>query len=189
LQSPASQTGSVSGDHLQSTQGQHGFHVWAFWSSRYTWLPPLSDEDAILRRRLEPHETEIFHVKAVTPDLPQYIGSDLHFSCGKEVQHFATFAAGESADGSRRVDLQLSTSLHRVGHVWVYVPVTQTDHIRVMTESTASAFAGGSLWTVVGNTPRVNSNGSILLVGRILRIRVVVRADGSPDDGRVQILY
>ena len=179
----------------QSDEGRHGFHVWSFWSSRYTWLPPrslnddtASDNDSYdtthLRRRLEAHETEIFHVKAVTPDLPQYIGSDLHFSCGKEVQYFTV-----RREKPHVINLQLQTSLHRVGHVWVYLPVTRTDHVRVVQANVGDDNGSGSTWTVVGNTPRVHSNGSTQLVGRIIRIRVVVRADGSDQDGWLQIHF
>ena len=72
-----------------SSEEDHGYHVLAFWSSRYSWLPPqkLSSEQP-QSKRLDSHETEIFHIKRVSPEYPQYVGSDLHFSCCKEIFRF-----------------------------------------------------------------------------------------------------
>jgi hypothetical protein len=57
----------------------HGYHVFAFWSSKYSWIAHSKedgndDPEHTVCKRLRPHETELFHIKKVTPDLPQYIG-------------------------------------------------------------------------------------------------------------------
>ena len=73
----------------------YGNHVFAFWSGTYTWMPEAKGADNVhssLSKKLKAHETEIFHLRAVTPDVPQYIGSDIHFSCGQEVQTFVAKA-------------------------------------------------------------------------------------------------
>jgi len=70
---------------LQSTENggddeeETGYHVFGFWSSKYSWLAnPKEDEnddpDHTVCKLLRPHETEVFHIKRVTPDTPQYIG-------------------------------------------------------------------------------------------------------------------
>jgi hypothetical protein len=56
-----------------------GFHVFGFWSSKYSWLanPKENDNDDpnhTVCKNLRPHQTEVFHIKRVTPDTPQYIG-------------------------------------------------------------------------------------------------------------------
>lgn len=62
----------------------HGYHVFGFWSSRYSWLASCDDEtdeernddfEYSVSKLLRPHETEVFHIKKVTPDAPQYIGT------------------------------------------------------------------------------------------------------------------
>ena len=166
----------------------HGYHVLAFWSSRYSWLPPQttatstrnhqsspsSSTDSILSRRLLPHETEIFHMKQVTPDRPQYLGSDLHFSCCREVARFvvvdheASSSSNTNTSSSRAVHIYLRTTVHRVGHVFVFLPILNTTPVRV----TVNGQPG--LWIAVGNTPKVADNGSPKLAGRVIRISVTV---------------
>ena len=47
-----------------------------------------------------------------------------------------------------------------------------------------------ALWSVVGNTPRKLPHGdSPRIVGRVIRIAVVIHSDGRPHDGEVNIDY
>jgi len=156
--------------------GIHGYHTFGFWSSKYSWLPDhRQGVEQTISRKLNPHETEIYHVKPVTPDAPQYIGSDLHFSCGKEVRSFLVT--------KHSITITLDTSYHRVGRVFVFLPRMTIEHVRVT--------VGGSVGrcTAVGNTPKVSDNGSPRLAGRIVQIPVVIHSDGRPQDGEIVIEY
>ena len=158
--------------------GEHGYHVFAFWSSRYSWLPSDNHDNGgeaehTIHKKLAPHATEIFHIKPVTPDKPQYIGSDLHFSCGRELRAF------QASPNSLR--LILNSELKRAGRIFVFVPRTNVDHVRVNVNGKQGR------WSVVGNTPNVNENGSPRLVGRVISIAVSVKADKSQKDGSVAI--
>jgi hypothetical protein len=56
-----------------------GYHVFHFWSMKYSWLAnhrevANDDPDYTICKMLRPHQTELFHVKQVTPDRPQYLG-------------------------------------------------------------------------------------------------------------------
>jgi len=168
-----------------------GYHIFSFWSGKYTWVSledthhrndEADEAVAALRRTLGPHETEIFHIRPVTPNLPQYVGSDIHFSCGHEVSSFTIHP-----DPKHQVDIQLKSNLNRVGHIYIYVPVVDTSHVQMT--------MGGRTpvrWTVVGNVPSTLPGGSIgasQCIGRILRIMVVVHGDGSEGDGLVTVEY
>jgi hypothetical protein len=41
-----------------------------------------------LIKKIKPHATEIFHIMPAEPSRAQYIGSDLHFSCGFKANSF-----------------------------------------------------------------------------------------------------
>ncbi|KAL7578138.1 hypothetical protein ACA910_012583 [Epithemia clementina (nom. ined.)] len=178
-------------------QEDHGYHVLAFWSSRYTWLPPQGGasgsyhhhavEQQALGRRFYPHETEIFHIKRVTPHCPQYLGSDLHFSCCREVSRFVVVPEDKNT-----VLIELKTDLNRIGHVFVFLPVINTSNIHVQMNGAPA------LWIAVGNTPQVGENGSPRLVGRIIRISVTVQVaatdpvvGGQPrsENGKIWIQF
>jgi hypothetical protein len=168
-----------------------GYHVFSFWSGKYSWVS-LEDTKhsqgepdepvSALRRKLGPHETEIFHIRPVTPDVPQYVGSDIHFSCGHEVLSFVFHP-----NPKHQVDIQLKTNLNRVGHIFLYVPAVDTSHVQVT--------VGGRTpvrWTAVGNVPSPvpgGTMGTTQCIGRILRIMVVVHGDGSDKDGLVNVEY
>lgn len=161
------------------TKHPDGYHTFAFWSSRYAWLPdrfrnPDGSIETISKKLLA-HETEIYHIKPVTPDQPQYIGSNLHFSCGKEVRLFRAY--------SNKVNIFLETTYHRVGDVFVFIPRTTTSNLRVT--------VGGqpARATAVGNVPHVNDSGTSQLIGRVVCIHVVIHADGRDDDGAIKIEY
>ncbi|KAG7367413.1 alpha-galactosidase [Nitzschia inconspicua] len=158
-----------------------GFHVFAFWSNRYRWISVKENEttDSLkpypISQRLLSHETEIFHIRKVTPGKPQYVGSDLHFSCGHEVLSF-------DASEQHRVKISLKTELSRVGHVFLFVPTVDTNHIQV------SVAGKPTRWSVVGNVPE-NEDGGSHCCGRIVRAMVVVHSDGSDSDGEIVVDY
>lgn len=167
-----------------------GYHVFSFWSGKYNWVSlhdtkhengQEDEEVSGLRRRLGPHETEIFHIRAVTPGIPQYVGSDLHFSCGHEVLSFLVHPSP-----AHKVEIQLKTDLNRVGHIYLFLPAVDTRHIQV----TVGGQSPGR-WTAVGNVPSPGGAtvGSYQCIGRIVRIMVVVHGDQSDCDGLIQVEY
>ena len=119
---------------------------------------------------------EIFHIKPVEPHNPQYLGSDLHFSCGHEVN---IFHAQENL-----LTIQLQTDYHRIGHIFVFVPIVSTSQVK------ATCCGEPSRWTVVGSTPHVGENGCPSHVsGRVLQIEVACHGDGRDNDGLVTLEY
>jgi hypothetical protein len=165
--------------------GEHGYHVFAFWSSRYSWLGPIArhegssgagaGHDYTVSKLLGAHATEIFHIKPVTPDAPQYIGSDLHFSCGRELRSFRA-----SRDC---LEIRLVSEYKRAGRVFVFIPRSTLESVRV------TARGAPGRWTAVGNTPKVSDNGSPRLIGRIISIPIMIRADGFSDDGHIHVSF
>jgi hypothetical protein len=159
------------------TADHHGYHVFAFWASSYTWLPeaPSGNVHPSLSKRLGAHETEIFHLRLVTPDLPQYVGSDIHFSCGQELQSFEATR--------NRVKLCLWNNHSRKGHVYLFIPRHNLDRLAVNVNGKRSTF------DVVANTPGSDTSGGKLCIGRIISIPVVVRGDGSDMNGEVLVTF
>ena len=157
----------------------HGYHTFGFWSAKYSWVPHnRRGEDTpehTISRRLNAHETEIYHIKPVTPEGPQYIGSDLHFSCGKEVHSFNV--------SSNTVTILLDTTYQRVGHVFVFIPRVNTSNLKATVNDKTTR------WDAVGNTPKLSDNGSTRLMGRVIRIKVTVHANGQDNDGRIVLEF
>jgi hypothetical protein len=80
--------------------------------------------------------------------------------------------------------IQLQTDYHRVGHIFVFVPIVSTSQVK--------ATCGGEpcRWTVVGNTPHIGNNGSpSSVLGRVLQIEVVCHGDERDNDGLVTLEY
>jgi hypothetical protein len=184
---PPPSHGWAAGDESEETQlSEHGYHIFAFWSSKYSWLPRMkvssdgqlhNSDHQTVSKYLNAHATEIFHVKPVTPDAPQYIGSDFHFSCGQELVLFQPSSSG--------LRLQVNTELQRSGRVFLFIP-------RVNLESNLKIQVAGApgRWSTVGNTPKAtNANNNASLLGRIVSIMVTVRADKSPKDGVIDIHF
>lgn len=175
----------TSEDSEDTELSEHGYHVFAFWSSKYSWLPQMkiSDDgqlhssDQTISKYLGAHATEIFHIKPVSAEWPQYIGSDFHFSCGQELLTFRP--------SSNRLHLRISTELQRSGRIFVFVPRVNIDkNVRVLVAGEQGR------WNTVGSTPRTNLQGhSHSLLGRIISIMVTVRADKSPKDGHVDVEF
>jgi hypothetical protein len=128
-----------------------------------------------LSKKLKAHETEIFHLRAVTPNVPQYIGSDIHFSCGQEVQ---TFVAKRN-----RVNISLKSYHSRKGHIFLYIPRHDVSDI------VASANGKRTPFRVIANTPGPNVGRGRSCIGRIISIPVEVRGDGSKMDGLVELTF
>jgi hypothetical protein len=173
------ETGNSEDVDMRST-GKDGYHVFAFWSSKYSWLPKAREDsvagpDNTISKMLAPHATEIFHIKPVTPDWPQYIGSDLHFSCGQELLSFVP--------SRHALRMCLATDYKRSGCVFVFIPRINTDtNVKV----TVAGVPGR--WTTIANTPKTNGNGGAsTLLGRVISIVVQVNADGSPHDGIIEM--
>lgn len=184
LPAPTTGWGNETGAELRQSAlsrdyGEYGYHVFAFWSAKYSWLPTIKHEgehgpEQTISKRLPPHATEIFHIRPVKPGEPQYVGSDLHFSCGREVR---SFAATEKS-----LCLGLNTDYHRTGRIFVFIPKASTESIRV------SVRGREARWVLVGNTPKVNGNGSTpRLLGRVIAIPVTIMSDGNELDGEIRI--
>ena len=160
-----------------------GYHVFSAWSGRYRYLSMKGsngNDPYPIKQRMLAHETEIFHIRKVTPSKPQYIGSDIHFSCGYEVMSFDT----SSSPNGNNVAIRLKTELKRVGHVFLFIPIVDTSHVNV-------TLAGKSApWSVICNVPDEHKEGVIsVCCGRIIRITVIVNADGSEKDGELHVDY
>ena len=147
----------ASDDRSGCSAGHCGYHVFSFWSCMYTWMPKAPDANGNVHpsvgKRLVAHETEIFHLREVTPDMPQYIGSDIHFSCGKEL---VTFEVTKNS-----VKLCLRKSFSRRGHIYLFIPRHDLSNLAVHTNGQTGSFR------VVGNTP--GPPGSHSCIGRIVR--------------------
>mmetsp|Transcript_25542 Transcript_25542/g.70311 ORF Transcript_25542/g.70311 Transcript_25542/m.70311 type:complete len:1113 (+) Transcript_25542:108-3446(+) len=162
-----------------------GYHVFSTWSGRYKYLSLKGSHDNDpypITKYLLAHETEIFHIRKVTPTKPQYIGSDIHFSCGHEVLSFDVSPPSSSA--SNRVTICLKTELKRTGHVYLFVPVVDASHVKVTMAGKATS------WSAICNVPDDQENQLVShCCGRIVRIMVVVHADGSERDGEIVVDY
>lgn len=161
---------------LSSISIENGWHLFSFWSERYSWISSsqVINDGNIEPRLLGKHETEIFHIKAVTPGKPQYIGSSFHFSCGLEVFSF-------DSSEKNKVMINLRRALNRSGYVYLFVPTVDTSHVRVFLANAPAR------WSVFGSTPL--EGGSSHCCGRIIKIEVVVRGDGSDRDGEIVVEY
>jgi alpha-galactosidase len=162
------------GDH--GSVREDGFHIFSFWSGDYQWMPdPRTKEGERfdLKKLLHPHETEIFHIKPVSPNMPDYIGSAIHFSCGYEVSTIA-----------RKPDsltIQLRKDFYRLGYAYLYIPRPKLDEMQVTVAGVTAAFES------VGNTPAADDQNR--LAGKVIRLPVVVRGDGSENDGKIVVKF
>uniref|UniRef100_A0A7S0CG02 Uncharacterized protein n=1 Tax=Proboscia inermis TaxID=420281 RepID=A0A7S0CG02_9STRA len=91
-------------------------------------------DEQILSKNLSPHETELFHIKPVSINCPQYVGSSLHFTCGMEVESFE-WTMGDCNDDvlghvGCSVLIQLKTNYSRSGDIYVYLPRYTRRHLQ-----------------------------------------------------------
>jgi len=153
-----------------SSSSKLGFHVLAFWGSKYSWIPhQRGGKQRTLGKRLDPHETEIFHVKPVR-DEPQYIGSDIHFTCGHEVRFFRASDCW--------LELGLNNYCRRSGYIFVFLPKCG-DGIKATVNGKCGHFELVSTISPDGDGPP----------GKVLRLWVTVRGDGSDNDGLISMVF
>ena len=160
-------------DHKQA----NGYHVFSFWSSKYLWISnDQIRKGRTLSKKLGPHESEIFHVKKVSTHLPQYIGSDLHFTCGCEVLSFLFV--------DNRVVVQLNTEFRRAGFIYVYIPTNRPSVQQVIVNNDDGRV---DCVTRVPSCVLPNcKNGTF--AGVVLRIWVIIHATDSANDGKIEII-
>jgi len=177
LQSPSTgwNAGETIDSHDHGPISEHGFHIFSFWSSEYTWRPDPREntQDHALSKTLAAHATEIFHFKRVNPTMPDYIGSNLHFSCGYEVKYF------ESTPTSMAI--QMRKDCDRAGFVFLYIPSTKLDKLTVTVAGVEAQ------WKSVGNTP--DAMKVAVCIGRVIRVPVLVKGDGSSKDGEIMAKF
>ena len=162
---PKDSISSITGPGEKS---ESGYHVFSFWASEYVWIPheTLVDNSPLVKK-LESHQTEIFHIKPADPTSCQYIGSDLHFSCGFEV---ASFEAEE-----KRVLIQLKTNYAKKGSVYLFLPGKNFDNATVEVNGVAG------LMEIIAR-PTIAEH-----KGLVVRIPVVIKGTGKENDGVVSI--
>mmetsp|Transcript_25914 Transcript_25914/g.30103 ORF Transcript_25914/g.30103 Transcript_25914/m.30103 type:complete len:1534 (+) Transcript_25914:234-4835(+) len=153
-----------------------GYHVFAFWSSKYIWVSSHKlDGQKTISKRLGPRETEIFHVKPVQAHFPQYIGSELHFTCGYEVQSMSVT--------ERSIKLQFKNDSKRSGFVYLYVPTFDNKiHMTINGKATRAE--------VVTRTPQFSQSYAIY-GGQVIRVFVVIVGSNSSsgNDGSLTCRY
>jgi len=158
------------GDDALSAGSSLGYHVVAFWSSKYVWIPKKQiDNKWTLSKMLDPHETEVFHVKPVK-DEPQYIGSDIHFTCGYEVRHFKT-------NGLNELELAFKSEWRRSGYAFLFIPSSKN-----LIRATVNGRSGN--FDVIAK-PSLGEGKS----GRVVRVWVTIRGDGKDEDGIVVLKF
>jgi hypothetical protein len=161
--------------------GSLGYHVFAFWSGEYSWISCSNIDDntvgsSCINKRLASHETEVYHIKEVSANIPQYIGSTIHFSCGYEVRRFRATSSS--------VWIQLKTDYQRQGNVFVYIP---TILMTTAGEVTVQVNNERAQYSVIANTPTASATNA---VGQILQIPVIIYADTTlPHDGEIRIEF
>ena len=132
-------------------------------------MQTLSDNSPPIKK-LKPHESEIFHIKPAEPNSPQYIGSDLHFSCGFEVKAFDW--------GERHVNVSLKNDYKKKGSIFVYIPESKgLDKAIVEVNDDES-----SQFEIVAK-PSFGGN----LCGRVLQVNIEIEGSGTKNDGLVSI--
>ena len=155
-----------------TNESEHGYHVFAFWAMKYIWVSgDKIDIHKTISKRLGPRETEIFHVKPVDSTFPQYIGSDLHFTCGYEVNKIDITSSS--------ISLQLKNDSRREGYVYLYIPTYSTSIHLKMNGSVVQE-------ELVSKTPMV-THGKNIFGGQIIRVFVTVGE--NLNDGKVTCTF
>jgi hypothetical protein len=127
-------------------------------------------ENSPLIKKLRPHATDIFHIKPANPARPQYIGSNLHFSCGFEVARFEW--------SGRHVSVRLKHTHKKTGFVVVYLPERKgLDAAVVAVNDKAGSFE-------IVARPSIGG-----IHGRVLRVHAEIEGSGVESDGLVSIRW
>ena len=154
-----------------STDNSLGYHVLAFWSSKYVWIPKKQiDNKWTLSKMLDPHETEVSHVKPVK-DEPQYIGSDIHFTCGFEVRYFKN-------DGCNQVEIAFKSEWRRSGYAFLFIPSSSKGPIKATVNGRSGNF------DVIAEPSLGDGK-----LGRVVRVWITIRGDGKNEDGIVVLKF
>lgn len=160
---------------LKGTKGpvDLGYHVFAFWSARYIWISPdrIANGARTISKKLGPHESEIFHLKPVSHSHLQYVGSELHFTCGYEVE---SFSASEVM-----IDMQFKTETQRSGFVYFYIP----RYANEVDVNVGGVIVRGEIITKI---PKVTRN-AITYGGQIIKVWIIIHGNGSKHDGRISL--
>jgi len=191
-----------------------GYHVFTFWSSNYFWTSSAqfattegsagtnttttkasSSLEKMISKRLGPHESEIFHVKPVTLGVPQYIGSDIHFTCGYEVASFHTTR--------NSLELRMKNLYCRHGFVYLFIPITDASKRNMLFGDPDEKGEGNDEGDdrilvrvngrvvrveVIARTPQTKGDGMAVYTGSIIKAPVKIYADGTQDDGRLTVI-
>lgn len=194
----------TSSNNSNKDTAPYGYHVFAFWSCKYSWIPYVlnhSNGDACtssniddpnhhdtssyscsISKRLLAHETEVYHIKEVIPDIPQYIGSSIHFSCGQEVRTYHVT--------SNCIMIQLKTNYERNGNIYLFIPRQNIENVIRITSIDHNNKEVHMKYQIVGNTPIINQdNGSPRLLGRIIQVPIIIYADNRPHDGQFKVEF
>ncbi len=156
----------------------NGYHVFAFWSSTYLWLPNSSkNQPNMLSKRLFAHESEIFHVKAVKPNEPQYIGSDIHFSCGYEIKQFTL--------APHTMVIKFKNYYKRSGFIYIYVPFHGNKReVQILFDNEEQ------VPSIMCSIPFLNDDGSSLHnAGRVMKIWVEIPGNCDEDKAILTVTY
>ena len=161
----------------------NGYHVFAFWSSTYLWLPNSSSSSSnknqpnMLSKRLYAHESEIFHVKAVKTNEAQYIGSDMHFSCGYEIEQFTV--------APHTMQIKFKNYYKRSGFIYIYIPYHGSEReVRVLFDNQEQ------VTNVLCSIPFLNDDGSSLQnAGRVMKVWVDILGNCDKDKAILTVTY
>lgn len=156
----------------KSMIGASGYHVFEFWSSKYEWVPTptINDAAVTLSKKMKAHETEIFHLKAVITEHPQYIGSTIHFSCGFEVKKFKYTM--------NTVSLRLKNSYRRSGYVFIYIPghhnneITATEITEGENGKETKSISPQVVFTLPAFSPKEGEVDAANSMGKIVKIPI-----------------
>lgn len=150
-----------------------GYHVFAFWSAKYIWISANRIENGAqtISKKLGPHESEIFHMKPVSHSHLQFVGSELHFTCGYEVEYFSS--------SEKMITMQFKNETKRSGFAYFYIPRCTEDINVKMGGMTVKA-------EVVTKLPKIQRN-TETYGGQIIRVWVSIHGSNSKHDGEVSL--
>lgn len=128
-----------------------------------------------------PHDTEIFHLKPVLVDRPQYIGSTLHFSCGFEVKTFEY--------KKKTLILKLKDNCKGTGCIFLFIPGDGNDIKASLSSADAETSRKSTNHKVVRNLTHPNkvlSDATPASIGKIISLEI---AFGNTHDKTVKVQF
>jgi hypothetical protein len=130
-------------------------HVLEFWSSEYSsptvevhteHLDFFHRGQGVLRAHgVRPHCAKLLAIRPLLADRPQYVGSDIHFSCGLEVTKFEWT---ETPGGAVSINLDIDAGKVIKGpyHVWLSLPGEPTEIVGGTGAVRVHSHQGGTVW-------------------------------------------